>query len=438
MLSAGVGVLALPTKSLIVSFGSMSAIVLGFALLTPLATSLFMRGATVVLGHLWGPMGRMAPRDVANSLSRTSIAVAALMIAVAVTIGVSLMIGSFRNTVVTWLGYALQGDIYVQAPSFKATKNVSILDPTVVQIVEQSPGVIRAELIRATFVDSPAGPIYIEAGTSPDYGERLLYKSADGSPNQVWEAVRNGAVIVSEPFANRLGLPPRGGNITLYTKDGPQTLSVAGIYYDYATTEGTVIMAIDEYRRLWDDEAVTGLAVHLTPGADADRVSREIESRLVPIQRVLVRPNQTLREAALAVFDRTFAITGALQMLATVVAFIGVLSALLSLQLDKQRQLGVLRALGLTTRELWHLVLAETGLMGAVAGLLAMPTGYALSLILVHIINQRSFGWTLQMLIEPVPFLQAFVVAVAAALLAGIYPAYRMGRMITAEALRFE
>lgn len=438
MLGAGVGVLALPTKSLIVSFGSMSAIVLGFALLTPLATSLFMRGATVVLGHLWGPMGRMAPRDVANSLSRTSIAVAALMIAVAVTIGVSLMIGSFRNTVVTWLGYALQGDIYVQAPSFKATKNVSILDPTVVQIVEQSPGVTRAELIRATFVDSPAGPVYVEAGTSSDYGERLLYKSADGSPKQVWEAVRNGAVIVSEPFANRLDLPPRGGAITLYTKDGPKTLYIAGIYYDYATTEGTVIMAIDEYRRFWDDEAVTGLAVHLAPGADADRVSREIESRLVPIQRVLVRPNQALREAALAVFDRTFAITGALQMLATVVAFIGVLSALLSLQLDKQRQLGILRALGLTTRELWRLVLAETGLMGAVAGLLAMPTGYALSLILVHIINQRSFGWTLQMLIEPGPFLQAFVVAVAAALLAGIFPAYRMGRMITAEALRYE
>jgi putative ABC transport system permease protein len=76
--------------------------------------------------------------------------------------------------------------------------------------------------------------------------------------------------------------------------------------------------------------------------------------------------------------------------------------------------------------------------MGAVAGLLAMPTGYALSLILVYIINRRSFGWTLQMLIEPGPFVQAFGVAVVAALLAGIYPAYRMGRMVAAEALRFE
>jgi putative ABC transport system permease protein len=282
------------------------------------------------------------------------------------------------------------------------------------------------------------GPVYIEAGTSRDYGEGLLYKSADGSPEEVWGAVRNGAVIVSEPLASRLDLPSRDGTITLYTNQGPRIFDVAGIYYDYATSEGTVIMAIEDYRRFWDDDAVTGLAVHLEPGVDADRVARDLEERSAPMQQVLVRPNRALREAALVVFDRTFAITGALQMLATIVAFIGVLSALLSLQLDKQRQLGILRAVGLTARELWGLVLLETGLMGTVAGLLAMPAGYVISLILIYVINRRSFGWTLQMLIEPMPFLQALAVAVVAAILAGIYPAYRMGRMITAEALRFE
>jgi putative ABC transport system permease protein len=167
-------------------------------------------------------------------------------------------------------------------------------------------------------------------------------------------------------------------------------------------------------------------------------VTRALQEALAPVQRLVVRPNQALRQDVLAVFDRTFAITGALQMLATVVAFVGVLSALLSLQLDKQRQLGILRAVGLTVRELWGLVLLETGLMGTVAGLLSMPTGYALALILIYIINRRSFGWTLQMQVAPAPFVQALAAAVAAALLAGVYPAYRMGRTVTAEALRFE
>jgi putative ABC transport system permease protein len=434
----GMGVLALPTRSLVVSFGSMSAIVLGFALLTPLATALSMRVAAVVFGRVWGLLGRMAPRDVVNSLSRTSIAVAALMIAVAVTIGVSLMVGSFRNTVVTWLEHALQGDIYVRAPSFKATQNVRTLDPAVARIAEETPGVARVELIRAVHVDSPAGPVYVEAGTSPDYGEGLLYKSADGSPAETWEKVQGGAVIVSEPFANRLNLPPRGGAVTLHTNQGARAFDVVGIYYDYASSEGAVIMSIEDYRRFWEDVTFTALDVRVEPGADVGRVARALEDALAPVQQVFVRPNQALREDVLVVFDRTFAITGALQMLATVVAFIGVLSALLSLQLDKRRQLGILRAVGLTARELWGLVMLETGLMGAVAGLLAMPAGYALSLILVYVINRRSFGWTLQMLIEPQPFIQAFAVAVVAALLAGIYPAYRMSKMVTADTLRFE
>jgi putative ABC transport system permease protein len=167
-------------------------------------------------------------------------------------------------------------------------------------------------------------------------------------------------------------------------------------------------------------------------------VTRELQDALAPVQALQVRPNQALRDEALVIFDRTFAITGALQLLATLVAFIGVLSALLSLMLDKQRELGILRAVGLTGRQLWRLVSLETGLMGAVAGLLAMPTGLALALILIYIINRRSFGWTLQMQIAPEPFIQALVVAVVAALLAGIYPAYRMTRMAAADAMRFE
>jgi len=115
-----------------------------------------------------------------------------------------------------------------------------------------------------------------------------------------------------------------------------------------------------------------------------------------------------------------------------------VLSALLLLQLEKEKEIGILRALGLTGRQLWRLVMLETGIMGLVAGLLAMPTGYALALILIYIINKRSFGWTLQLLLTPEAFLQALLIAMTAALLAGIYPARKMGRMAAAAAIREE
>jgi putative ABC transport system permease protein len=111
---------------------------------------------------------------------------------------------------------------------------------------------------------------------------------------------------------------------------------------------------------------------------------------------------------------------------------------MMSLQLDKRRQLGILRAIGLTARQLWGLVALETGLMGSVAGLLAMPTGYILAVILIYIINRRSFGWTLQMQIDPTPFVQALMITIVASLLASLYPARRIMKQNTADAIRFE
>jgi putative ABC transport system permease protein len=176
----------------------------------------------------------------------------------------------------------------------------------------------------------------------------------------------------------------------------------------------------------------------LKPGEDPDANVRGLQGALAEIQGVLVRPNQALRDEALAVFDRAFAITGALQLLAAIVAFIGILSALLSLQLERGREFGLMRAVGLTVRQFRGLVLLETGLMGVAAGLLAMPTGLALALVLIFIINRRSFGWTMTLQADPVSFLQALALAIIAALLAGVYPAWRMGRTAAADALRGE
>jgi putative ABC transport system permease protein len=191
------------------------------------------------------------------------------------------------------------------------------------------------------------------------------------------------------------------------------------------------------YHQFWQDDALTALSLRLEPGIDADQLSRDLQDHLTG-QKLTIRPNQELRSDVMDVFDRTFAITVALRLLATLVAFIGVLNALLLLQMERQREVGILRALGLTGRQLWSLVMMETGLMGLTAGLLAVPTGYALALVLVYVINRRSFGWTLQMAVHPQTFLQALAVAMVAALLAGIYPAWKMSRMATAEVIRNE
>ena len=426
--------------SLVLSFAGIFFVTIGFALLAPAVTLITMRGAVKPASKLFGVLGRLAPRSITGALSRTTVAIAALMVAISVTIGVGLMVSSFRTTVVTWLGQTLWGDVYISAPGLTATRAARPLDPQVVTIARSWPGIIRADVLRSADVSSPVGQIAVAAVSDRDFTAPRIFVSTDGSRAEAAAAVTQGAVLASEPLANRLGLPSHGAHVTLFTDRGPRAFPVAGIYRDYSSSQGVVMMSLDLYRAYWDDPTVTAIALNLTPDVDTDGVVKGLMARLAEISGsgALVRPNAALRSEALAVFDRAFAITGALQTLAAIVAFIGVLSALLSLQLERTRELGVLRAIGLTVRQMRGAVLLETGLMGAVAGLLAMPTGLTLALILIYIINRRSFGWTLEFHAQPAIFIEALILAVAAALLAGIYPAIRMGRMLAAEALRGE
>jgi putative ABC transport system permease protein len=434
----GAAILAIPTRSLEVSFAGTFAVVMGFAMLTPVTALTLMRGAMPALGRIWGILGRMAPRNVISALSRTSVAVAALMVAVSVTIGVDVMVGSFRYTVGVWLEQSFQGDIYVSVPGVADRQATAAIEPAAVDLVRRWPGVERVDLLRMGVADSPRGAVGIAAFENPDYGLERLFASADRPATEIWDAMLAGAVLVSEPLATRWGLPAHGGSVALLTNQGQKTFPVAGIFHDYSSSQGYVSIAMDVYRRYWNDSTVTALSLRLAPGIVPETMVRELQDALSEIQSVSISDNRGLRRDVLTIFDRTFAITNALRLLATLVAFLGVLSALLSVQLEKTRELGILRAIGLTARQLWRLTLLETGLLGASAGLLAMPTGVALSLILIYIINRRSFGWTLQVAMAPGTFVMAFLVAVAAALLAGVYPAYRLGRMATAEAMHGE
>jgi putative ABC transport system permease protein len=436
----GAVILAIPTRNLVISFSGTFAVIIGLAALTPFVTVTLMRLLMPTLGKLFGLLGRLAPRNVIRSQSRTAVAVAALMFAVSVTIGVQVMIASFRTTVTIWLEQTLRGDIYVSSQGLSATRLDTPLDPQVIAVAQAYPLVESSIAIRVVTVESEQGAVELVAASVERPMDARLFLSAQGDPGQAWQMLRDGAILLSEPLANSLGISAPGGSLSLLTPRGWQSFPIAGIYADYASARGTVRMSLDVYRRLWNDDRLNGVALFLAPNADADvdTVTADLRARLTDFPNIQVNASSVLRQEALVVFDRTFAITTAMQLITTLVAFIGVLSSLLALQLEKGREMGILRALGLNVAEMRRLTFCETGLLGASAGLLAIPTGYILAWILIFVINQRSFGWTLQMQVNPAPFAQAFLLAVGAALLAALYPAWRLARMQAAEALRGE
>jgi putative ABC transport system permease protein len=437
----GIGLLRIGAGGLILAFAGLFAILLGAALLTPPVTAFFMETLTTVGNTIFGIIGRLAIRDILRSLSRTSVAIAALMVAVSVIVGVSIMVGSFRVTVVQWLDQTLQADIYITPPATTANRVLGKLSPDVVAEIKKQEDwedVVTYNETETTVKEFNRRVKLISADGDVSHGKRPYSWQRHRGVNP-WEGLEAGeGVIVSEALLLKENISTPPTEITIETPVGWRSFPVLAVFYDYSNDRGTVLLDNDIYINLWNDDNIASIGLFLKPGEKIEDVVTAIKQRFQGKQDLLVQSNQTLRQGSLEIFDRTFAITDALRLLAVVVAFIGVLSALMSLQLERSRETGILRANGMTPQQLWFMTFIETGLMGATSGILAMPLGYVLAWILIYVINVRSFGWTLQMQLQPGYFLQAFGVAVVAALLAGVYPAWRLGNTVIASAIRQE
>jgi len=437
---AGFLLLQIPSTDVSLGFTALFCIVMGGSLFTPVILLLLMRVATPITHKIFGVLGRMAPRAVVRSLSRTSIAVAALTVAISVIVGVSVMIGSFRNTVADWLDTTLGADIYISPPLLTANRSTVDVDPGIVNEIEKIDGITRivtgreANVIAPDFPDLPPVNLNSADGEVTASPRRFAWVTNE----EYWPLLTAGEIMVSEPFAFRRGITPENNTLKLLTDRGEHTFTVAGVFYDYATDQGSVFMADNVYREYYDDPYISSMALFLDDGVDPAAIIDTLETKTLVGTDLLAQSNRSLRSGVFEVFERAFTITIALQVLATVVAFIGILSALMALQLEHTREYGVMRATGMTPRQLWNYTLIQTGLMGTTAGLLALPIGLVLALVLIYAINVRSFGWTMQIALTPNEFIQAFAVALLAALAAGIYPAWKLSQLVTARALRSE
>lgn len=431
----GALLLALSERSLIASFAALFVLILAGALAAPAGTVALMRVVQPAAGRAFGALGRMATRGVAATLSRTGPAVSALSVAIAVGIAMGILIGSFRGAVASWLGQALVADVYVSTPATTNNRVESALDPALIRAIRSTAGVAGVSTYRNVEIAVEDGDLRLVAADLY-HAHRDAFQLLEGEGDDVWPAFERGALLISEPLAWRRDIGV-GDSVVIPTDAGEVAFPVAGVYRDYASEHGIAFLDRDTYDQHFDDDAIASVAVFAEAGTDPDALIERLRS-IDSGGRVVYQSNRALREGSLRVFDRTFAITVVLRGLALAVAFVGVLGALMALQLERRRELGVLRALGLTPRQLGGLITSQTGLLGLAAGLLAVPIGLVLAWTMIHVVNRRSFGWTLDMQIDPGVLAQSVGLAVLAALLAGVWPAWRMARVRVGEAVRGE
>ncbi len=379
----------------------------------------------------------LGARYLRDAVARTSVVIAAVMVAVGMMVALSIMVGSFRRTVEVWIGQSVRGDLYVEPVGHRLHLGSTVLPPALVDSIRTLPGVAAVDSYRGTRVpvgDRIAFVAGIDFAVQARYGR--LHFLQGSLPASLERARRADGVIVSESFHHHARVNA-GDTLTLATPSGPARLPVEGVYYDYTSDAGTVLMPRRLFARLWRDDRTESLALYLEPGASLDSVRHAVIARAGDVLLEVV-PNQTLRARVLKVFDQTFQITYALQIIAILVSVLGVIAALTAMILQRGREIGVLRAIGARRAQIRRMVLVESGLIGLTGALLGSACGVVLSLILVHIIHRQFFGWTIRMTIEPWIFVQTLLLMVGAALIAGIGPARIAATRVAAEAMRME
>ncbi len=417
-------------SNLVAGLVSVFLLIFGFALCVPLAVKGSAYWLSPVAKWVGGVWARLAVSSIGSSLSRTAVAIVALAVAVSATIGVTVMVDSFRGSVGEWLQQTLQADIYagVQRGS---------MQPELIEEFSQLASVKAISTSRRTSYEDSRGRTRIRAiqmAPGSYAGTEIL----DADPAAVWPMFeQNDVVLVSEPYAYRNNLAP-GDTVMLRTAAGEVSFDVIATYQSYDVSGTALLMSWATYDRHFDDPGIDSIGLYLADGADADDVIRQMETIRNGRQQILINSNVRIRELSLQIFDRTFVITNVLYWLAISVAFIGILGAMLALQLERARELATLRALGMTPLQLGGMITLQTSVIGLLSGLAAIPLGLVMAYVLIEVINRRAFGWQIDMAISPHILLSAVVFAVVAALLAGLYPAWRAAQSQPALAMREE
>jgi putative ABC transport system permease protein len=403
-------------------FVSAFLVLAGSALLAPIVVR---AGAALSarLCHGVSTEGWLGSRYIGDAVARTSVVVAALLTAIGMLVGLDTMVASFRRTVDTWITQTLRGDLYVEPADHWVSGALAGLPDSFVAGLAEIPGVAAVDTyrsLRTTYGGRAAFVVGIDFDVQVRHG-RLAFLT--GSSDEILaRALARDEVVVTESFAHH-HLVRVGDTLSLPTPIGEKRPVVAGIFGDYSTDAGAVLMDRRLFSRWWRDHRTESLALYLAPGGEPETVRRRAAELAGPGLVLRIMPNQALRERVLTVFDQTFQITYALQAIAVLVAFLGVASTLTGLTVQRAGEIGVLRAIGALRGQVQAMVLVESGLIGLVGGLLGCACGAALAVVLAHLINRQYFGWSIHLAWFPGIFLRSLALSVVAAVLAGWVPA---------------
>jgi putative ABC transport system permease protein len=420
------------------AFAAAGAVLVAGRLFLPRVIQLLHAILSPIFTRIFGLDARLANDNLPRDIGRTAATTTALMAGAALTVGFSAFNVSFISSLNEWSEQSVPGDLFVTSGagiSGLSSRNIP-MEPDLGYELDKLPEVEVVQRLRLADYDYKGFPVKLissEWKIAEHYSQRTYLEGGEEDSRKM----QDGKVTVSENFAHRFNVH-RGDVIQLSGKDGAIPFEVSAVIIDYSSDIGTIRFDRAIYQKFWDDNRVDTFEVHLHPGNDVEAVRRTINERFGAKYDLFVLTNKEFRGEMLDAADSIFTIMRVLEFVLLVVAALGILNSLLANVLDRIREIGVLRALGMLRGQVARMIVMEAmliGLVGIVAGALTgIGMGYV---ILTHVMSVQT-GWyfTYQVPIRRIAEIAAVALPIAA--FAGWYPARQAAGLVVRDALDYE
>lgn len=418
---------------------SVLLVVGGFSAFAPAIVRMTSKLARPILSRLFGIVGTVAAASVPASLRRTSIASAALSLAIGMMVAVALMVGSFRETVRIWVDQTVQSDLWLRPSRGLSNAQAAVFPPGIADEVRAVDFVASVERIRGRDVVYEDTIIWVGSGEFALAAARAdLPMVAPKEPDPaLLKAVAVNGVVISESFSTRFN-KEIGDSVVLPVPGGTRSFPVTGIYRDYSNDRGVAVMDRDLFVKTFRDDAINTLVVYLKEGVDHETARAQLEKTFGPRYGAFAVSNASIRREVMTIFDQTFMITYALLGVAIVVAVLGIVNTLSALILERSRELALLRVGGMSQGQVRGMIVLESTLIGIASTVAGVVMGWILSWILINVINRQSFGWTIDFYVPTALIATSLAITFLSSVAAGLVPARLANRIHVAAAIKAE
>jgi putative ABC transport system permease protein len=434
------GLLRLPPRNGVplAAFAASGLVLLAGVLLLPRLVQL-QQAIVARAGRLLLLEGRLANANLSRDLGRTSSTAAALMVGVAMVTAFSTFTRSFSSAIEAWVEQTIPGDLFITNASSvpgASSRNVPMADVLREQLLAL-PEVEDVRRVQVTEIVYGGLPVKLVSTDLDAFARHARLSTLEGSPEQALRGLARGGVAVSENFARRFGVH-RGELVPLGAARGARKFEVAAVVVDYTSDMGTVLMGRETFAASYGDERVGTYELYLRAGAEREAVRKAIDRRFGAQHNLFVLTNQEVRADIRGRTTQVFALLRALEVVALLVAVLGLANALFANIVDRVREIGVLRALGMTRRAVSTMVMSEGALIAALGLISGVIVGCALGHIMIRHINLASTGWHFPFELAGTSLLELALFTMTASCIAGFFPARETAGLVIAEALGYE